>query len=602
MQLSTRQRRALEAITDTFAPWAGEVGVADAIAGALDGVPESDRVQLGRLLSLWDSPALARGRRFSTLPRDRRERFLLSWADSRLPLRRRAFHALRRASLFYAYTRVPFPAMRNPSWEEIGYPGPLGQIRESRIAALTTHRPMERGEISCDVCVVGSGAGGGVAAAVLAKAGLSVVVLEMGRLEDEASFTGAEHAGYAGLYLQGGAAATADGAIGILAGSCVGGGTIVNYTTSFRTPDEVREEWAAHGVPAFASDDFTRSLDDVCARIGVNTDHNRPSRRDELLRRGCEALGWHVDAMPRNVIGCDQGRVCGYCGYGCPLGAKQSTMHTWLVDAQAAGALLFDVVRGDRILVEDGAAAGVEAGLLIVRSRAVVAACGAIHTPALLRRSGLRNPNVGRHLRLHPVGAVLGVFDEEVRPWEGTLQALYSDEHRNLDDGYGLKYETAPVHPSLAAVSLPWRGAEQHLELMRELPRSSVVGVLLRDRGSGEVRVGRDGAPVVRYRVSPYDRRHLERGLDGARRILEAAGARRTTAAESLFSFHQMGSARMGGSGATSACNGDGETWEVRNLVVCDGSTFPTASGVNPMVTIEAVAHLNASRLAARLA
>ena len=293
--------------------------------------------------------------------------------------------------------------------------------------------------------------------------------------------------------------------------------------------------------------------------------------------------------------------------------------------------------RADRVITENGAARGVEARTadghrLTVRARAVVAACGAIHTPALLKRSGLENANIGKHLKLHPATAVWGVFDEELKPWEGTMQALYSDEHRYLDGGYGLKYETAPTHPSFLAIFAPWRHAAASRAIMEGLPNSAPIGVLLRDRDGGEVRVGRDGEPVVRYRLSPFDTRHARIGIDGAAQILEAAGARRIFSSHSKWvsydpgerggrerfnrdadaagygagrciwnSFHIMGSARMGGSPATAACNPRGETWDVRDLYVCDGSSFPTASGVNPMISIEAIAHMNASALAARL-
>ena len=119
----------------------------------------------------------------------------------------------------------------------------------------------------------------------------------------------------------------------LIAGSCLGGGTVVNYSTSFRTPDEVRDEWAAHGVPAFTSDDYTPSLDAVCDRLGVNQEHNEPSSRERKLQEGCVKLGWHVDAMPRGVRDCAQGKECGYCGLGCRVGAKQSVVKTWLADA-----------------------------------------------------------------------------------------------------------------------------------------------------------------------------------------------------------------------------------------------------------------------------
>jgi choline dehydrogenase-like flavoprotein len=329
--------------------------------------------------------------------------------------------------------------------------------------------------------------------------------------------------------------------------------------------------------------------------------------------------------------------VCGQCGWGCPRGAKQSVTKTWLADAAGAGARLVVNTAVDRVLVEAGAARGVEGRTtdghrVTVRARAVVAACGALHTPALLRRSGLVNGQIGRNLRLHPVTVVWGLFDEEVDPWHGTTIGLYSDEHRYLDGGYGVKYETAAVNPDLLVAFAPWRGGREHAELALALQHVSAMGVLLRDRDGGEVRVGRDGQPAPRYRLSEYDTRHMRTGMDGAARILETAGAKRVFSSHSrwvaydpgqdgdrarfmreadavgygpgqltLYSFHIMGSARMGGSPNASACGPEGETWEVRDLVVCDASAFPTASGVNPMVSIEAIAHLNASRLAARL-
>ena len=164
------------------------------------------------------------------------------------------------------------------------------------------------------------------------------------------------------------------------------------------------------------------------------------------MARGLEALGWHVEAMPRDVIGCEQGVLCGSCGYGCPIGAKQSTLRTFLEDATTAGARIVVGARARRVYVESGAA-GVDAGPVQVRAKAVVVAAGAVETPALLLRSGLTNPTVGR-LRPASGDRRLRIFEEEIRP-EGSLQALYSDQLRFLDGGYGVKYETVPLHPAL---------------------------------------------------------------------------------------------------------------------------------------------------------
>jgi long-chain-alcohol oxidase len=613
--VTAAQRRALEAICATFCPddpSSREVGIADAL---LELTPASDRRALFALLSLWDV-----GHRFSRRPRERREAMLRAWRDSSLAFRRRVFHGLRRGSLIpyyatlgvdgYRLPELPPPAPRRISIEDIG-----GDTR-----------------LDCDVCVVGSGAGGGVAAAVLAQAGLDVVVLEAGAHLEDAEFGGPELDAYKRLYLGAGGLTTVDGGIGLLAGRCLGGTTTINYATSFRTPDELRAEW---GDP-FTSPDYDLSLNAVCDRLGVNTNENAPSLREQVMERGLRRLGWHVDSMPRNVRGCEQGVICGRCGFGCPLGAKQSTLVTWLVDAQSAGARILTTTRADRIRTAAGSVQGVDAQTVdghavTVHARSVVVAAGALHTPVLLRRSGLENANIGRHLHLHPTVGVIATFAEEIRPWEGTMQALYSDEHSDLDGGYGLKYETAPVHPGVLVAYGPWEAAETHRELVQQLRRMSGIGVLLRDRSEGEVRVGRDREPRVRYRLEDFDLRHVRVGVDGAAQIFEAAGAQRIFSSHArlvsyepgrgsreqflrdadavgyepgrctFYSFHLMGSARLGPSRATTVCKPTGETWEMPGLYVMDGSSFPSASGVNPMITIEAIAHLNASRLAAEL-
>ncbi len=648
MNLSPRQRQAMEDICAAFCPSgdgvpsARDLGVADALADAVALNPRaSERKQLAALLSLWDTPALgalggAGLKRFSQLPVAERERLLLSWADSRLPQRRAVFQALRKGTLLFYYMLAGPDGGRNPVWDAIGYAGPLGPLPDAPAKALKL-TPVERDtRLECDVVIVGSGAGGGAAAGVLARAGLDVIVIESGDYYDDQDFDGSELGALTRFYM-GAPQASHDQSVGLLAGSCLGGGTVVNYSTSFRTPDAVRAEWAAHGVPEFASEQYTASLDAVCDRLGVNQEHNEPSTREQKLQEGCVKLGWRVDAMPRGVRHCAQGKECGYCGLGCRVGAKQSVVKTWLADANASGSRLIVRTKVDRVLIEGGAARGivgrtVEGHSVTIRARAVVAACGAIHTPALLKRSGLRNPNIGKHLRLHPATAVWGLFDEELKPWEGVMQALYSDEHRDLDDGYGLMYETAANHPHLFIAFAPWRGAHEHFSLMEGLSNLSPIGILLRDRDGGEVRVGRDGEPIVRYKLSPFDTAHLRTGIDGAAQILEAAGARRIFSSQAklvayqprngrgraqfmadadaagygagqlhLGSFHIMGSARMGGSPATSACDPTAQTWDVRDLYVFDGSAFPTASGVNPQISIQAIAHMGATTLAEQL-
>jgi long-chain-alcohol oxidase len=212
-------------------------------------------------------------------------------------------------------------------------------------------------------------------------------------------------------------------------------------------------------------------------------------------------------------------------------------------------------------------------------------------------------------------------------------QARYVDEHANLKDGYGVLYETGPMHPHLFLPFSPWRGSREHFGLMEAFAHTTPVGVLVRDRQGGQVKVGRDGEPVVHYALSEFDQSNLRRGIDGAAEMLETVGARRIYSSHSkwvayepgrsgdrarfvadadacgygpgqiqLLGFHLQGTARMGGSPATAACDPTGQTWDVRDLYVCDGSVFPSAVGVNPHFSIQSVAHMNARALAARLA
>jgi choline dehydrogenase-like flavoprotein len=492
--------------------------------------------------------------------------------------------------------------------------------------------------LDCDVVVVGSGAGGGTTAALLTAAGLRVIVLERGGYHDESDFSHLESDGYASMYLDGALGSTSDGGILMLAGSTLGGGTVINYTTSFATPPSVREEWdrQAGFDDIFTGDDFATSLAAVATRLDTNRDNGEPSARDRILEKGLRNLGWHVDEMPRNASGCTEDD-CGYCTLGCRIGAKRSMLATYLRDAVDDGARVVvgcDVIAID---VDGGRAAGVlaQAGdhSLRVRAGAVVVAAGALNTPALLMRSGMHGPAVGRHLRLHPVTAVWGRFEEMVEPWKGRLQTRYSDEFADLDGrGYGFKFETAPIHPLFPAAFVGWEDGASFKQDILGLGHLGVAGILLRDRDHGRVTVGRDGGPRWKYRVSAYDRGHVREGVRRGAELLAAAGAvevftssvrpvRWRPGRESIeafversdsigygphqtsyFSFHQMGSARMGSDPASSVVDGNNEVHGVPGLYVLDGSCFPTSSGVNPMISIAAIAHRGAKLLAERMA
>ena len=645
LTLSGKGRKALDSICDSFVPGgnglpsATERGVPEAVIMAVgDGPSEAEINQFAGVMEAWDTQIAGTAQApFTSLSQEERERTLLAMADGPDVQGRAGFQALRKGILLSYYCLPHEGEGPNPVDEALGYPGPLGPPTDPPPKTIKPLEVTGDTELECDVCVVGSGAGGGTAAGVLASAGLDVVVLEAGGYYSEEDFDGAELSGYARMYLNGGGIATDDQSIGLLAGACLGGGTTVNYTWCFRPPDWVRDDWKQRfGLDEWAGQDFDDSLDAVWDRISISPESSIPSERDHVMRAGLDSLGWHSEVMQRNCKGCKE-EVCRLCHYGCQIGAKQSTMKTWLQDAYDAGARILVHTPADRVTIDDGRATGVEAHTVdghrvTVRAKAVALAAGAIHTPAIMVRSGMGG-EVGKNLMLHPVLITWGIFDEEIRPWDGTLGATFSDELLDMGEGYGIKYEQAATPPSVLAIFAPWRGSRESAELMQSMKYTAGYGALQRARDGGEVVVGPDGLPSPRWALSDFDRDVMRKGLDGAAQILEAGGARRIysshagwvsyepgknggreglldaadragwgAAQVTLGAFHIMGTARMGGSRQNSVCNPDGEAWDVGGLYVVDGAVLPTGLGVNPMVTIEAAAHRIARGLAERLA
>jgi choline dehydrogenase-like flavoprotein len=429
--------------------------------------------------------------------------------------------------------------------------------------------------------------------------------------------------------------------VSVLAGACVGGGTVINWCTSLRLPDVVAQQWkTASGGVDFDSD-LASHYDAVSARLGVEpaTSHNE---NNAVLLRGCRAADLHAGVVPCNRSGCGEG--CGYCGFGCAYEHKRSTAATYLLDAIAAKARIVAGARVERVIVENCVTRGVEAtvtqesaagGLpqlkhLRVKAPIVVVAAGSLRTPGILARSGVSSAHLGRHLHLHPTTAAFGLFDHSVETWHGPMQSAFSDAFADLDDGYGAKIEAAPAHPGLMGLALPWRGRAAHAALMRDARFDAALIVLTRDRGEGSVSI--DGRDDVAYRVAPYDAGHMLRALAGLADIFFAAGAAKVTTLHTdpleltveradaagrrafgeaiarrgagpnrlgVFSAHQMGTCRMHADAARGVVNESGAVHGVRGLFVADASVFPLASGVNPMLTIMALAHRTARRILA---
>lgn len=496
-----------------------------------------------------------------------------------------------------------------------------------------------------DVVIVGTGAGGGVSAEVLAQAGLKVLMIEEGPLPRGSDFRLLETDAYPQLYQACAARQTQDKAITILQGRTVGGSTTVNWTSSFRTPASTLAVWHERYDLPLTEAVMQPWFEQIETRLSVVDWPDAPNANNALLARGAQQLGISHGRIRRNVKGCWN---LGYCGMGCPTHAKQSMLVTTIPAALDLGARLLVRCRAEQLTFTAGEVTGLEclaldsAGLrpngvrVSVRARHYVLAGGAINTPALLLRSHAPDPSrrLGKRTFLHPTVLSGGVFAEAVHPYHGAPQTVYSDHFlhtQEIDGPLGYKLETPPVHPLLAAVTLTGMGSS-HAALMQNLPHLQVMLALLRDgfhvdSQGGVVSVDAAGHARLDYPLADPLWEAARRAwlsmaelqfAAGARQVLpihedahpyrnwpEARAAILQLPLEALrarwVSAHVMGGAMMGKDEQRGVVNADGQYWGVRNLSVLDGSVFPTSIGANPQLSVYALALRNASGLAAQL-
>ncbi|MEA2123763.1 MAG: hypothetical protein QOI80_545 [Solirubrobacteraceae bacterium] len=437
-----------------------------------------------------------------------------------------------------------------------------------------------------DVCVIGTGAGGAPVARALAEAGAKVAVLEEGSEHALDTLTARPRDMLPQMYRDAGQTATlGTPPIVLPLGRALGGSTLVNSGTCFRAPEAVLRRWREdldleleprHYAQVEQEIHVSRVTEDIAGRNAL------------VAKRGAEALGWSGHFLDRNAKGCVGS---GVCAFGCPVGAKQHTGQTYMTWAKEAGAQVHTGVKARR--VERGQ---VLADGLTITAETVVVAAGTLHTPGLLRNSGIRHPAIGRNLSIHPATAAWALMDEEVDMAKGVPQSYCVDEFTDE----GLMFEGVGGPPDYLAMAVPFTG-DRHREVMLNYRRIAQFGLMVSDTSRGRIR-----GPIVRYDLNRADADTIVRGIERVAELLFAAGARRVFVPIAgtpvltrpmplrarrrdlkLMAFHPLGTARAGRGGVLD------ENLKVRDwdgLYVCDGSAVPTALGVNPQMTIMALA------------
>lgn len=474
---------------------------------------------------------------------------------------------------------------------------------------------------SCEVVVVGSGAGGGAIAAELAEAGVEVVILEEGGYYTSKDFSLDPRKATPMLYRDSGASAILGKPnIFFQEGRCVGGSTVINGGMCWRAPEKVLERWRWEMGLDLTPENMLPFYEKVEERINVAPQSPESLGKSEMLfRKAADRLGWMIHPNKRNQKGCTGE---GICIFGCPTDKKQSVLITYIPRALNNGARLYTDVKIKKVKFKDRIAVGVEGVVLdrrtgkkrphkiTVKARTVIVAGGALQSPVLLWNSGLKNRNIGKHFHCHPNVKVVGVFDEPVHYWKSVHQG--HQVHHFIDEGILLTMSVV-IHPAILPLSFPQFG-KASIELMEKWNHMVVGGALVDDTTTGVVKKAPWGDPLAYYNIDDVEHERLLRATALASKLMFEMGAKSCILPFAhlteikgpqeiskiyksnvkkeeieIPTVHAFGTSRIGASDRWSVSNPWGETWEAERLFVVDSGMVPTSLGVNPQETIMAL-------------
>jgi choline dehydrogenase-like flavoprotein len=480
--------------------------------------------------------------------------------------------------------------------------------------SITTSIP-ESLRLKAYACIIGTGAAGSVLAYELSRQDKDVVMMEKGNYYDLNYIQSANEESLSSLWKNKGIFLSTNYSVNIGQGQCVGGSTMINYGICFEIPDPVFSYWRnAFGIKISQDE-----LNDAYARVGRAINRRKIEQAGlghELFKKGCDGLGYSCDWMDKAYL---------------PGIGKQNALLAFLNKSKADKLKIYANCEAEKIIVSGKRAIEVRGIIydpkdkkqrtIAVESKIVIVSAGPIASSEILLRNNIANTNgqVGKHMSLHPSSSVTATFDEKVNADDGMAMACYCDQFSVRKTGKpGFMLESVFVPPSQLSITMPAFG-DANFEYVKKYDHYAMAGVLVHDEPNGRVDLNWSNDAIVNYEMGHTDQVKMTDGLKEAARIFFRAGAKnvitghmRETILESVSdmklidkrgaglgqllvaSVHPQGGNRMGENPANSVVNSSFQTHEIPNMYVCDASVFPTSIGVNPQLTVMALATIAA--------